>query len=238
MKLYGGLAYVTADEMRAIDQEAIADYSLDVLSLMENAGVAVASLAKRMLGGGVAGKRVCCLVGKGNNGGDGLVAARHLHNWGATVDVMLGSRAELGDIAGRQLRTVEKMGIGIHEGWSPSRAELMIDALLGYNARGDPREPVAGLIRAANSSATPILAVDVPSGLDPTSGEPNDPCIAARATLTLALPKSGFLNPNSRRCVGELYLGDVSIPRALYERRSYPIPGFEESSVVRIRLPP
>ena len=225
--------------MRSLDQEAIDGYSLDVLSLMEDAGAAVATLAVRMLGGSPAGKRISCLVGKGNNGGDGLVAARRLHNWGARVSVVLSSRTDLGEIAERQFRTVEKMGLDIHEGWSlPDGTELLIDALLGYNSRGNPREPVAGLIRAANASRVPILAVDIPSGLDPTSGEPGDPCIVGRATLALGLPKSGFLNPHSRRCVGELYLGDVSIPGTLYEMHSYPVPRFEGSAVLSVRLPP
>jgi len=239
MKSVDGLVYMTSDEMRSIDEEAIHEYSIDVLSLMENAGAAVASLARRMLGGRVAGKRVACLVGKGNNGGDGLVAARHIHNWGADVSVMLGGGDDLGEIAGRQLRTVERMGLRVDEGWSlPDAAVLLIDALLGYNARGNPREPVAGLIRKANGSGTPILAVDIPSGLDPTAGTPNDPCIVAQATLTLGLPKTGFLNPVSRRYVGELYLADVSIPRRLYERHSCQVPLFEADSIVKVRLPP
>lgn len=238
MKAVGGLAYVSSEEMRAIDEEAIQVFNVDILSLMENAGTAVASLARRMLGGEVAGKSVACLVGKGNNGGDGLVAARHIHNWGAEVSLMLSGR-DLGEVASRQLRAVESMGIRIDEGWSmPHHAALLIDALLGYNAKGDPREPIAGLIRRANQARVPILAVDIPSGLDPTAGKPNDPCIVARATLTLGLPKIGFLNPESRRYVGELYLGDVSIPRELYERHSCPAPIFEKDSVVRVRPPP
>ncbi|MDG6898382.1 MAG: NAD(P)H-hydrate epimerase [Nitrososphaerota archaeon] len=239
MKSYDGMAYVTADEMRVLDEEAVRDYSLDVLSLMENAGTAVATVAWRMLRGSLSGRRVLCLVGKGNNGGDGLVAARRLHNWGAHVEVVLGGGIGVGEIAASQLETVEKMGLGVHEGWSlPSGTELLVDALLGYNSRGDPREPVAGLVRAANSSGVPILAVDIPSGLDPTSGEPGDPCIVGTATLSLGLPKSGFLNPRSRHYVGELYLGDVSIPRALYELHSYPVPNFDGSAVLSVRLPP
>jgi NAD(P)H-hydrate epimerase len=238
MRAFGGLAFVTAEEMRILDQEAIDEYSLDVPLLMENAGAAVATLAKRMLGGSAAKKRVSCLVGKGNNGGDGVVAARHLHNWGADVQVMLSSAGDLGDITAKQFKTIERMGLSVHEGWSlPDGTELLVDALLGYSSRGNPREPVAGLISAANASGVPILAVDIPSGLDPTSGEPNDPCIIAEATLTLGLPKVGFLNSASRRSVGELYLGDVSIPRSLYLRHSYPVPPFERESVIPVRIP-
>lgn len=240
MKAVDGLVYVTSDEMRMIDEETIEQYSVDVLSLMENAGALTAEMARRVLGGRVAGKRVACIVGKGNNGGDGLVAARHLHNWGAEASVVLSAaRAELGDIPSRHLRTVEKMRLSVSEGDADFGSfDLIIDALLGYNARGDPREPVAGLIRQANKAGRPILALDIPSGLDPTSGVPNSPCIEAKATITLGFPKTGFLNPASRRCVGELYLGDVSIPVEVYRRHLQSTPPFESGTIVRVLLPP
>lgn len=240
MKTLGGLVYVTSEEMRRIDEAAIEEYSVDVLSLMENAGAATAEMARRMLGGGLAGKRVACIVGKGNNGGDGLVAARHLHNWGAKVSVVLsGVRADLGELPARQLQAVEKMGLSVVEGGGDLGSfDLLVDALLGYNAKGDPREPMAGLIRRANGSGIQILGLDIPSGLDPTSGLPNNPCIEAKATLTLGFPKTGFLNPASRRYVGELYLGDVSIPRELYRKYSQSTPPFESGAIVRVQLPP
>ena len=220
MKTEGGLTYLTAEEMAEADRVAIEGFGVDVLSLMENAGVGVAVLAKRMLGGDVAGKNVICLVGKGNNGGDGLVAARHLHNWGAAVDVVLaGEKTDMRDVPARQLAIAEKMGIPVaqsREGFS--KAELLVDALLGYGSKGNPRGLVADLVRRANESRLRILAVDIPSGLDATTGEPGDPCVVASATVTLGLPKTGFLNPKSRDFVGELYLADISMPRELYAR--------------------
>lgn len=236
MLLVDGVAYVTAEEMRRIDQAAIEKCGIDVLSLMENAGVATALLARRMLGGSACQKRIACLVGKGNNGGDGLVASRHLHNWGADVTAVLSSGREgLGEVSLRQLRSVEAMGIRVLGATADFKGfDLLLDALLGYNAKGAPREGVASLIRRANDSGVPILAVDIPSGLDPTSGEPNDPCIVAKATLTLALPKTGFLNPASREFVGDLFLGDVSIPRQVYAEYSVASMLFKEGQVVRI----
>ncbi len=222
--------------MKAIDETAIGDYKIDVLSLMENAGLAAAILAKRMLGGSVRGRRVVCLTGKGNNGGDGLVAARHLHNWGADVSILIGAeRDALGEVTSRHLHTVEAMGITASQSLELEGFDLIIDALLGYNAKGQPREPVASIIRKANETDSPMLALDIPSGLDPTSGEPNDPCIVAKATLTLGLPKTCFLSPASRHFVGELYLGDVSIPREVYTRYSMSAPPFGREQVVRIR---
>jgi NAD(P)H-hydrate epimerase len=233
----GGFVYVTADEMKAMDEATIQKYRIDVLSLMENAGVATAILAKRMLDGRVRGKRVACLTGKGNNGGDGLVASRHLGNWGAEVAVILSSGSEeLGGVGARQLESVQATGVpvlGVDA--DLTGYGLLLDALLGYNSKGAPREPMAGLIRRANDSGVPILAIDIPSGLDPTTGTPNDPCIVAKSTLTLALPKTGFLNPESRRFVGDLYLGDVSIPFEVYRSFRQTKPLFGEGQVVRIR---
>jgi NAD(P)H-hydrate epimerase len=232
-----GFVYVTADEMKAMDEATIQRYRIDVLSLMENAGVATALLAKRMLGGSVRGKRIACLTGKGNNGGDGLVASRHLVDWGAEVAVVLSSgREELGGAGARQFEfavAAEIPVLGVEA--DLTGYDLILDALLGYSSKGAPREPMAGLIRRANDSEVPILAIDIPSGLDPTTGTPNDPCVVAKATLTLALPKTGFLNPESRRFVGDLYLGDVSIPVQVYRDFRQTRLLFEEGQIVRIR---
>ena len=230
------MTYVTAEEMKAIDSETIEEYGVGVLSLMENAGLATALLCKKMLEENLRGRRVACLTGKGNNGGDGLVASRHLHNWGVDVTVVLSSaREEVGDVCSSQLAAVEAMGVPVTGVAADLKGfDLLIDALLGYNSKGNPREPMAGLIKRANASPVPILAVDVPSGLDPTTGVPNDPCIAAKATLTLALPKTGFLNQASRKFVGDLYLGDVSIPKRVYEEFHQRVPLFEGSLFVRV----
>lgn len=222
MKSEGGLAYLSAEEMAEADKATIEEFGIDVLSLMENAGLETAVLARRMLGGSAAGRGVCCLVGKGNNGGDGLVAGRHLCNWGAQVTVVLGgSSEELKEIPAKQFATIEKMGIRAGgPGTGFGGAELLLDALLGYGSKGNPREPVAGLIRRANASGIPILAADIPSGLDATTGEPGEPCIGAKATVTFGLPKTGFLNPKARRFVGELYLADISMLGGIYRRYS------------------
>jgi NAD(P)H-hydrate epimerase len=233
--LQGGLAYLTSEEMGEADREAIDGFGIDVLSLMENAGLAVATLARLLLEGNVVGRRVGVLVGKGNNGGDGLVAARRLHNWGADVRVMLSDRVAIGQVPSRQLTAVEKADVPVQgAGGSLTGFDLLIDSLLGYNSKGDPREPVRGMILSANTSGVPILAVDIPSGLDATVGGPNDPCVMARATLTLGFPKTGFLNPRCRGYVGQLYLGDVSLPLEIYRKHSQSTTPFERESVVRI----
>lgn len=238
MKLAAGIAYLTSDELRRVDEAAINEYGIDVLSLMENAGRQTALLAKTILNGKAAGRRVTILVGKGNNGGDGLVAARHLHNWGADVGLALGStRDELGVVPAEHLAALEKMGLSATVGGARlAGSDLLVDALLGYNSRGAPRGPVADLVRLANLSRVPILALDLPSGLDPTSGVPNEPCIAAKATITLGFPKQGFLNRSSRPYVGDLYLCDISLPREVYADYAGMSHVFESDSIVRVAL--
>ncbi len=235
LKLEGRLVYLTAEEMAEADRISIEEYGIDVLSLMENAGLGAARVALRMLGGDVAGRRVCFLVGKGNNGGDGLVAARHLHNWGASVSVLLGGeREEVRDVPARQLAIVERMGIGVGGPDSDFHAELLVDALLGYGSHGNPREPIAGLIRRADASGVRILAVDIPSGLDATTGKAYNPCVRAAATVTFGLPKTGFLVPEARELVGELYLADISMPVEVYGRYSQDKPPFGKDMLTRI----
>lgn len=236
MKLLEGLAYLTAQEMAEADRATVEEFGIDVRSLMENAGFGVADLARRMLGGTVGGTRICCLAGKGNNGGDGLVAARHLRNWGGLVTVVLGGeRGEFREVPAEQLAVADRMRIpigGPAEGFGG--AGLLVDALLGYGSRGNPREPLAGLIRRAGKSGIPILAVDIPSGLDATTGDPGDPCIAAKATVTFGFPKAGFLNPESRAFVGELYLADISIPERISGRYSQRRGVFGKDTLVRV----
>lgn len=231
-----GLVYLSAEEMAEFDRAAIEEFGIDELVLMENAGVAVASVARQMLKGTVEQKRICCLVGKGNNGGDGLVAARHLRNWGAHVSVLaVGGRADLSEIPSKQLSIVEKMGIPVGgpdaELGGP---ELLVDAIFGYNLRGSPREPMAAMIRRANSSGIRTLSIDIPSGLNATTGDRGDPCMVAATTVTLGLPKTGFLNPEARKFLGSLYLADLSFPDILYERYRQKGGLFTKDSLVKI----
>ncbi len=236
MKTKGGFVYLTAQEMAEFDRSAIEDYRIDELVLMENAGLAVANVARQMLGGDADRKRIGVLVGKGNNGGDGLVAARHLQNWGAQVDLVLaGGRADLKALPTKHLEIAERMGgrpMGAES--DVSGAHLLVDALLGYNLKGNPKEPLTGMINRANASNVRILAVDIPSGLDATTGNPGSPCIAADTTVTLGLPKVGFLSPEAGKYVGKLYLADISFPALLYAKYGQKDSLFGKDSLVRV----
>ena len=236
MEERAGVVYVTAVEMRRMDDVTIHEFHVDVLVLMENAGRATATLAKQMLRETTFGKRVACLVGGGNNGGDGMVAARHLANWGAEVNVIVGATKDrMKDVPLGQLYVLEKMGIPILLGsYNLRDYDLLIDGLIGYGLEGNPRDKVAVMIKDANASGRPILALDLPSGMNATTGEAYDPCIRATATITLALPKTGFLKPGASPYIGNLYLADISIPQKVYQSFRLQKTLFQADTIVKI----
>src|SRR5712692_1302376 len=213
---------VSAAQMREVDRMVVEDFGISLLQMMENAGRALAELTRRHLSG-VRRRRVVVLAGRGGNGGGGMAAARRLAIWGAEVRVVLAHPDNaLAEAPAHQLASLRAMGVPVH---SPAEAvslvheaDVVLDALLGYSLEGPPRQPDAGLIRTANSHAVPILSLDLPSGLDPDRGAPQDPTIRATRTVTLALPKAGLLRPEAASCVGELWLADISVPPQAYAR--------------------
>lgn len=236
MKEKSGIIYMSSEEMRKIDDLAIRGFQIDVLILMENAGRATATVATRMLHGSVRGKRIACLVGGGNNGGDAMVAARHLANWGAEAHVIVGTAKErIKEVPLRQLQILEKMGLPVlFDDYDLKPYDLLIDGLVGYGLEGNPRGRVAGMIGDTNKSGRPILAVDLPSGMNATTGERYDPCIKATSTVTLALPKTGFLAQGSSDYVGDLYVADISIPRSIYKQFGQGTELFQKDSILKI----
>jgi len=234
---------VTAAQMAEIDRITTEDLHIPVDVLMENASRQIAAAARAFLGGSVAGRRVIGLVGTGNNGGDAAGALRHLLNWGARVTVeCTGTQDRMRDTTQRQLMRILASTAEIaivhdasREGFRDLEADLLIDGFLGYSAHGAPREPIAALIAAVNASQIPILAVDLPSGIDPDTSAVPGAAIRAAATVTLALPKRGLLAPESHEQVGELLLADIAIPHAAFERigvNTWRL--FEQGDLVRV----
>jgi NAD(P)H-hydrate epimerase len=232
------LPYLTTEQMAEVDRLMIEEYGIELIQMMENAGRHLAEQARRMLGGSVVERKVVVLCGGGNNGGGGMVAARNLHNWGAQVQVEItGDESRLKDVPAHQWHILLKMGlprVGDREAYL-GKPDLIIDAIIGYGLRGDPRGEPAEWIAWANAQNAPILALDTPSGLDTTSGVPNNPVINAAATLTLALPKVGLTPPQARPYVGQLYLADISVPPQLYQRLGLQVgPIFASNSIISI----
>ena len=167
------------------------------------------------------------------------MAARHLSNSGAAVDVILGAdESRLKPTTALQLGILHKMQIPIRpsSALTPGAYALLIDALLGYSAKGAPRGEIATLIAAADRSGIPLLALDLPSGLDPDTGMAMSPHITARATLTLAAPKAGLLVPEAQAAVGDLYVGDISVPGSVYAQLGLAAPGamFASGPILRV----
>ena len=207
---------LTPDQMREVDRLAEADWGIAPMQLMEVAGLQTARVAREILGPDLGGRAVCILAGKGNNGGDGLVAARRLAGWGAAVRVL--TSLPLGEIAGlaaANLRPLLRDGVVV-EAWSGTlpAADLYVDALLGFGARGAPRGPIGAMIEALPGGAR-VLALDIPSGLDAATGEAAGACVTATATITLAVPKTGLLSPAAAPFVGRLWVADIGVPPAL-----------------------
>lgn len=205
---------VTEAEMREVDRIAVEEFGLGILQMMENAGRTLAGNVQAMLGG--AGGRVAVLAGSGGNGGGGLCCARHLRNRGFAVSIVLDRDASALAGAARV-----QLGILLAAGSRPvdpsrapealRRAQVVVDALIGYSLRGAPRGRTAELIELCNEHAPRIASLDLPSGLDATTGEAPGAVVRPERTVTLALPKTGLA-----RAAGELYLADIGIPPEVY----------------------
>ncbi len=217
---------VTVEQMREVDRLMIEEYGILLLQMMENAGRNLATLVSTIARG--PGKSVLVLAGRGNNGGGGLVAARHLSNMGYRVQVVIAARVDqLPEVPRHQASILLKMDLELLEAEACDKARLeellgsadvIVDALIGYGLSGAPRGLAAALIEKANATGRPIVSLDVPSGLDAGSGRFYEPSIRAAATLTLALPKTGLGTDEARGRAGDLYLGDLSVPPNLYRR--------------------
>lgn len=229
---------ITSEQMAEIDRIMIEEYGIDLIQMMENAGRNLAELARKILSGRVLERRIAVLCGGGNNGGGGMVAARHLHNWGASVWVRLTSdETQLKEIPAHQWKILERMNIvkARYSNEVSQQPDLILDAIIGYGLEGDPRDGAARWITWANQQKTPILALDTPSGLDTTTGKPGSPVIQAAHTLTLGLPKTGLIHPDAKPYVGKLYLADISIPAVVYKRVGVEIgPVFQKKTIVEV----
>jgi len=216
------MRHVTREEIRELDRIAIEDYGMPGVVLMEHAGAGAAECALEMLGG-VRNARVAVVCGRGNNGGDGYVVARLLHNKGVAVTIdLLAPRDKIVGDALVNLRIIEKMNLDIRaaERGAPdlSAADLVVDAMLGTGLAGAVREPFLSSIKAVNAAGRPVLAIDIPSGLDANTGEVLGDCVRAARTATFALPKIGFARGRGHEMAGEVTVVDLGVPAEILAR--------------------
>jgi NAD(P)H-hydrate epimerase len=201
-----------AEAMRALDRHTIEKLGVPGELLMESAGRAVAAAAEAERGPGA---RVHVVCGPGNNGGDGLVAARHLHLRGVPVSVVLAAdRARLRGDAARNLERAERAGVPF-EGprWRPEAGDVVVDALFGTGLARAPDGAAAAAVRRMLGArpAARVVAIDVPSGLDADTGQPLDPCVQADVTVTLALPKPGLALEPGRSLAGRIVVARIGV---------------------------
>ena len=167
---------VTAEEMHKIDELMVNHYGLQIIQMMENAGRNLAEFVREFLGTSLDSKKIVVVVGKGNNGGGGIVAARHLSNMGAQVTILL-PKEPLNRIPKIQMEIINNFVIDCKTGDEAldfrftSNIHLVIDALIGYNLKGNPHGWTAAIIKIINCSNSPVVSLDLPSGLDATTGE-------------------------------------------------------------------
>jgi len=221
-------------QVRELDRRAAAEYGLPGIVLMENAGRGVADAIGRLYplrpGDSVA---ICC--GQGNNGGDGFVVARHLDLRGTPVRVLLfADPAELTGDAAANFQVLAKADVPIVRFAEPldtawldtelAAAALVVDGLLGTGATGSPRPPLDQAIErintvagAAGAAGKPVLAIDLPSGLDCDTGQPGQPTIRAGHTCTFVAAKPGFFVAGANQFTGQVHVLDIGAPRKLIE---------------------
>jgi NAD(P)H-hydrate epimerase len=234
--------WLSRDEVRELDRRAIEEYGVPGVVLMENAGRGCAELLMRL---NPDRKPVVILCGPGNNGGDGFVIARHLdnHGWPVTTwlfapadprplnQLRVGTHPRLTDDAGTNWDIYSASGNpvvdvdldapGFPVGWERNltdqcqAAGWVVDALFGTGLSRPLGPPFDEVVAQVNASGNPVLAVDLPSGLDCDTGEPLGPTVRATHTATFVAPKKGFRNPTSRDWTGEVHVIDIGAPRKL-----------------------
>jgi hydroxyethylthiazole kinase-like uncharacterized protein yjeF len=217
---------MSRDEVRAFDAWAINELGIPGVVLMENAGRSCAELIKEKLAG-VANPKVCIFCGTGNNGGDGYVIARHLLNSGFEVVVVVcGDRGKIKGDAKINLDILEGLGqiieqLNLKDGDIPRRvktfaadANMLVDGLFGTGLSGQLSKEYKELIGSINGQNCPILAVDIPSGLDCDSGEPLGAAIRASYTVTFVAVKKGFRAAKAAAYTGEIFIASIGVEPA------------------------
>lgn len=226
---------VTAAQMREVDRIAIEEIGPNLYQMMENAGRNLAALTIRLLGSEWRDERIVVLAGTGGNGGGGICGARHLANRGGDVLVVVSDATNLREVPARQLTTyrgTDGRVLGPDElgGLDPS---FILDAVIGYSLSGPPRGSVLHMIEWALSEDAPVVSLDIPSGIDSTTGKAPGTHVVAAHTMTLALPKTGL----DGVAAGDLWLADIGIPRETYRRAGLTVPAklFGDGFTVPIR---
>ncbi|MFI5282046.1 MAG: NAD(P)H-hydrate epimerase [Candidatus Dormibacterales bacterium] len=224
---FSGPPTLTSAQVKELDRLAQERFGVPVDSLMEAAGAAVWRFCDRP---------AAVVCGAGNNGGDGLVCARHLHESGLLASVSCIDVTRLKGPAARALDALSKAGVKVLDDLQLDGAELVVDAIFGVGLSRPPQGRFAEWIDAINASGKRVIAVDVPSGLDADTGVAYSPCVRADLTITLGLPKRGLLLADGPKLAGQIWIGDIGIPRGAYELLGIDVSDsfFGQASAIRL----
>lgn len=205
---------MSSTALRQADAEARSTFGIEPFQLMEVAGWQVARFVNAFMNG-IRDKRVIVVAGSGNNGGDALVAARFLQQRGAIVSASIVPSRDPNSLAGRHALTIRRLGIPIFDapqGLDPF-ADVLIDGLFGTGIQLPLRDPAPRIIEAMNASGAPIVAVDVPSGMDADHGAGQGGAVRAAATVTLVAPKTGLRGTVN---AGRVFVADIGMPVGVF----------------------
>jgi hydroxyethylthiazole kinase-like uncharacterized protein yjeF len=222
-----GLPALTSAQVKQVDALSGDRFGVAVDWLMEAAGWQVARFCRG---------RTAVVCGVGNNAGDGLAAARHLHRWGRLDSVSCPNADRLRGPAARELQALQKLGVPISSHLALHGAEVVVDALFGTGLSRAPDGVFAEWIDAINASGARVVAVDLPSGLDGDSGVAYAPIVHAQITVTLGLPKPGLLTGDGPSVAGEVWVADIGMPFEAYAAIGVEVPRDLFATDDRVRL--
>ena len=218
---------LTSGQVKEVDALAQERFGISVDWLMEAAGWQVARFC---------GQPAAVVCGVGNNAGDGLAAARHLHRWGKLASVCCVDAARLHGSAARELDALGRIAVDVSNELDMRHAKVVVDAIFGTGLSRPPEGVFASWIEAINASGLPVIAVDLPSGLDADTGVAYAPTVKASVTITLGLPKPGLLQGDGPRLSGAVLVADIGVPFEAYAAVGVAVPPdlFAKGELVRL----
>ncbi|HEY8951390.1 MAG TPA: NAD(P)H-hydrate epimerase [Candidatus Dormibacteraeota bacterium] len=209
------LPTLSSRQVAEVDRLAQERFGISVEWLMEAAGWQVARFCLR---------RTAVVCGVGNNAGDGLAAARHLHRWGRLSGVSCVDASRLHGAAALERDALRKVGVEVSTELNLEGAEVVVDAIFGTGLSRAPEGKFAAWIKAINSSGSQVVAIDVPSGLDADTGVAYAPCVHATTTVTLGLAKPGLLSGDGPARAGDVWVADIGVPFEAYAAVGVEVP--------------
>jgi hydroxyethylthiazole kinase-like uncharacterized protein yjeF len=221
------LPVLSSRQVKEVDALAQERFGIAVDWLMEAAGWQAARFCPA---------RTVVVCGVGNNAGDGLAAARHLNRWGRLASVSCADAGRLRGSAARELEALRAVGVEVSSELNLDGAGAVLDAIFGTGLSRAPEGVFAAWIEAINASRLPVVAVDLPSGLDGDSGVAYAPTVRATTTVTLGLPKPGLLRGDGPACAGEVWVADIGVPFEAYAAVGVHVPAGLFSKQDRVRL--